>query len=171
MPNADEILDFGVRIPATVYRVSKSRYPSMQAPPLNVQGTGRFDDPRENPDGGVQDFGVLYCGESAAASFIEILATLRERLTTVSEIHQATMMDVEEREATDDLLKRARNAVLDHWQSEWVLTSAALELNAPLFDLANPGAVQFLRERMSLTLLYMKISDSISVTCSAIIGI
>lgn len=159
MPKVDEILEFGVRLPPRVYRVSKSEYPPMHVPPKAVQGSGRFDNSRDNSGDEASVFSVLYCCETPTASFLESLATLRENITTIDEIPQTILMDIEEQLDSNRLLSRARSAVSDRWKSERLLTSVRMESDVPLFDLANPGAIQLLRERMSLTLIYLKLSD------------
>ncbi len=159
MSDIGEVSDFGVSLPTTVYRVSKSRFPSMQLPPREVQGPGRFDDNQKSPGGGARDYAVLYCAASATGSFLEILATLREHLSTIASFSQTTIMDVDEREEAGALVARARNVVSERWPNEWELTSATILTEAPVFDLTSPAAVQFVRERLALTLLAMRIAD------------
>lgn len=115
MPDIDEISEYGVRLPATVFRVSQSRFPSMQLPPRTVQGLSRFDDNQKSPEGGARDYGVLYCAEHPTGSFLEVLATLREHLSTTVSIPQSTILDVDEREEAGTLIARARNLVSERW--------------------------------------------------------
>ena len=150
---------YGVEPAAKVWRVSRARHAPMQIPPIEMQGTGRFDDNRDSMTTGEDRFGVLYCSETPLASFLEVLAPLREHIASRHGVVNSIIMDVEEREQSNRLIGQARNVVSTRWQQEWQLTSANLIVPEPVFDLVSPAAVQFAREQLALFLLVLELDD------------
>lgn len=155
----NEATRHSVELPANLFRLSRKRYNGFELPPLWAQGDGRFDDPRllEVPESA--EFGVLYCGVTEYASFIEILAGQRGHLETWSDVRQQTIMDVQERDALDADAETTAHTVSKDWQNDWSLSSTFVSSSAPLFDLTSGSAVQYLREHLSLLILALGLTD------------
>ena len=152
MSNADETMAFAVEISDDLWRVSGRKFIPMVAPPRDVQGEGRFDDPAPDSSAG---YSVLYCAETPEAAFIEVLDLHRLRLDHFHMLTDPLMMEAGEREAMNfDMGK-----VPQGWMATRQLTSSRIALNAPLFDLSKAGAVQLVRERLALTILALGEKD------------
>lgn len=127
----------------------------MDVPPRAVQGPGRFDDPSiETSDSGA-GYAVFYCGESPVSPFLEVLARFRPSIEDLIGIRNDLVVDVVERDTQRTDVQKA----VDDWSRAWHLGSAEVLMHAPVFDLAKPESVQFLRQRLALILHALGISD------------
>lgn len=155
MQNADDLLGFGVEVPRKVWRVSLKRYVPLTPPPKAAQGKGRFDDPIEND---LDGFGVLYCGTSLNAAFIETLGGFRRKIGVIEELLSGTLLTAEERDASNEL-QLFSGIVPEDWMRTVQVASGNIVTSSPVFDLANPSAVQTLRFYLAPTLIALQLDD------------
>lgn len=156
---ANEAQKFGLEISNPIWRLSRTRYAAFELPPLRSQGNGRFDDPSLVDEPDLASFGVLYCGETAYSSFVEMLSGLRNSLQSWSDIHQQIMMEVEMRDSLNLEADSVGSVISREWREDWNLTSANVVPAAPVFDLASGAAVQFIREQLAVAILAFGLDD------------
>lgn len=86
MQTGDSLAEFGVEIRTEQFRISHRAFDAMSAPPLELQGGGRFDDPRDPSEPDSQRYRVLYSGDSPESAFLESLAHYRQRLKAIESL-------------------------------------------------------------------------------------
>lgn len=154
-----EVSRLGVEVTNPVWRASRRKYGAMELPPLHSQGAGRFDDPRLRMSTEHAEYGVLYLGSNPKSSFIETLSGLRNHLSVEANVLMQSIMEVDEKHSFVEESRAVRSTITQHWMDDWQLTSASILTDAPVFDLANPASVQFVREELAVAILAMGLTD------------
>ena len=150
---------FGVEVGASVWRVSRRKYGAMELPPRHAQGAGRFDDPGLRTSHESGEYGVLYVGSDPKSSFIETLSGIRNSLSVQANVLKESIMEVDERDRFVEESEATGSTITQHWMDDWRLTSAKIITIAPIFNLGNPAAVQFIREELAVAILAMGFTD------------
>lgn len=154
-----EISRYGVESCKTLWRLSRRKYQAMNLPPRKAQGFGRFDDPALQVAYSEGEYGVLYLATDPKSAFMEALAGLRSNLKSRQSVLQGAIMDINDRNEFESESRGSASVVSTEWQDDWQLTGATITTMAPVFDLTDAAAVQFVRDRLAITLVSMGLTD------------
>lgn len=154
-----EISRYGVETSGTLWRLSRHKYPAMNLPPRKAQGHGRFDDPSLLSEELTGEYGVLYLAIDPKSAFMESLSGLRDNLQTRKNVLQQLITEVHDRDAFESESIATGSVVSREWQDDWQLTTAMIRTRAPVFDLTDAAAIQFVRDQMAITLLTLGLTD------------
>lgn len=149
----DDLARFQCELTSPVWRVASSRRQPFIAPPAELQGQGRFDDPEG------KEFSVLYGAAHPTGALLEILQRFRLDLGTAADLERASVVDVVDR---DDFRKSHpfdKGLIPKSWAADARLSAARLELQAPLFDLSSASALQWLRHELAILLVSLGVDD------------
>lgn len=150
-----ELQRFGVEADSSIFRVGPTRFIPMSVPPRSLQGRGRFDDSTIESGNESDGYAVLYAATEIRAAFLEAMYQFRTPLSRLKEVANEMVLDTQER----DSLFRYECTISGLWLSNVALYEAQLVLDTPLFDLANPTAIQLVREELAPVIYALGIDD------------
>ena len=127
----------------------------MAAPPRALQGKSRFDDPMIDNELDQGGFAILYVGTDPKSVFLEVLSQFRKSISEMQDLANEMVLDVPDR----DRLIESGGLIPESKLAQSQLATAKLMSVAPVFDLADPEAVQSLRIHLAPSLIAMGLND------------